>query len=65
MNLRTGNKPTISQHTAIQRLDGLGDKDAAAELDEIRADDAAQDMGTAPPAEPPGDNQEEPLNDES
>lgn len=65
MNLRTGNKPTISQHTAIQRLDGLGDKDAAAELEEIRADDAAQDMGTTPPLEPPEDNQEEPLNDES
>lgn len=65
MNLRTGSKPTISQHTAIQRLDGLGDKDAAAELDEIRADDAAQDMGTAPPVEPPEEIQEEPLNDES
>lgn len=65
MNLRTGNKPTISQHTAIQRLDGLGDKDAAAELDEIRADDAAQDMGTAPPVEPPEEVQEEPLDDES
>ena len=54
MSVRTGGKATISQHTAIKRLDGAADEDAAAELDEIRADDAAQDMGSEPPDEPPG-----------
>lgn len=53
MNIRTGNKPTISQHTAIKRLDGMTDADAAAELEEIRGDDAEQDMGSAPPQEIP------------
>ena len=51
MAVRTGNRPTISQHTAIRRLDGLGETDAAAELEEIRADDAEQDMGSAMPRE--------------
>lgn len=48
MAVRTGNKPTISQHTAIKRLDGMTDTDAAAELEEIRADDAFTDMGSEP-----------------
>lgn len=51
MAVRTGNRPTISQHTAIRRLDGLGETDAAAELEEIRADDTEQDMGSAVPRE--------------
>ncbi|MBP3464768.1 MAG: phage portal protein [Angelakisella sp.] len=62
MSVRTGGKATISQHTAIQRLDGMGDKDAAAELDEIRADEAEKDMGT-PPAEEVPQDEEEPLED--
>ncbi len=62
MSVRTGGRATISQHTAIQRLDGMGDKDAAAELDEIRADEAAEDMGTSPAEEVPQD-EEEPLED--
>lgn len=53
MSVRTGGRPTISQHTAIKRLDSLGENDAAAELEEIRADDAAQDMGLDIPAETP------------
>ena len=48
MAIRTGNRPTISQHTAIKRLDGASDKDASAELDEIRADDESEDMGSEP-----------------
>lgn len=58
MNLRTGNKPTISQFTAIQRLDGSTEKDTAAELEEIRADDAEQDMGTPPIVDESGELEE-------
>ena len=63
MQIRTGNKPTISQHTAIKRLDAAADSDADAELEEIRADEAAQDMGTEIPVEIP--NHEPPQNTES
>lgn len=53
MSVRTGGKATISQHTAIKRLDDLADSDASAELEEIRADEASQDMGMPEP--PHGD----------
>ena len=59
MAVRTGNRPTISQHTAIRRLDDMSEEEAAAELDEIRADDAAADMGSAPPAETENESFEE------
>lgn len=61
MAVRTNGKATISQHTAIQRLDGLGDKDAAAELDEIRADEAEKDMGSPPPEEIPQEEEPDPA----
>ncbi len=59
MAVRTGNRPTLSQYSAIQRLDRLSAEDADSELEEIRQDDAA----SAPPVlgaidmnggEPPG-----------
>lgn len=53
MHIRTGNKPTISQHTAIKRLDNMTDADAAAELEEIRGDETERDMGTEIPQETP------------
>jgi len=39
MSVRTGGKSTISQFSAIRRMDGATDEDAQAELDEIRKDD--------------------------
>ena len=59
MAVRTGNRPTISQHTAIRRLDDMSEEEAAAELDEIRADDTVADMGSAPPAETENESFEE------
>ncbi|MDP4143192.1 MAG: phage portal protein [Bacillota bacterium] len=41
MQVRTGDKPTISQVTAIERLDGLNEEDAQIELDLIRSDEAS------------------------
>lgn len=60
MGIRTGNKATISQHTSIKRLDGATDSDAAAELEEIRADEAQMDMGLPPPPEIPAEEEEPP-----
>ncbi len=39
MQIRTGNKATISQYSAIQKLDGRTDVDIDAELELIRQDD--------------------------
>lgn len=39
MQIRTGNKATISQYSAIQQLDGRTDADIDAELEMIRQDD--------------------------
>ena len=46
MQIRTGNKATISQYSAIQMLDGRTDPDTAAELDLIRQDDEVMLNGT-------------------
>ncbi len=48
MSIRTGGRPTISQYSAIQRLDGLSAEDTQTELAEIREDDLADSMGTEP-----------------
>ena len=55
MNIRTGGAPTISQHTAIIRLDNLTQEDASAELEEIRADAVADDL-SQPPVDFGGDD---------
>ena len=39
MAIRTGNKATLSQYSAIQRLDKLSDEDAAKELEAIKEDE--------------------------
>ena len=39
MAIRTGNKSTISQYSAIQRLDGLSDEDTAKEIEAIKQDE--------------------------
>lgn len=41
MSIRTGGRPTISQYSAIKRLDRLSAEDTESELEEIRQDDAA------------------------
>ena len=50
-NVRTGGKPTLSQWTAIKRLDDMSDTDADAELEMIRGDDVESTAGTFPPME--------------
>lgn len=40
MQIRTGNKPTISQFKAIQSMNGLSDEDTQTELDRINEDEA-------------------------
>ena len=40
MNIRTGGKATISQYSAIKRLDNLTDEDAQSELDAIQAEES-------------------------
>lgn len=40
MNIRTGGKATISQHSAIKRLDNLTDEDAQSELDAIQVEES-------------------------
>ncbi|MCL2531577.1 MAG: phage portal protein [Oscillospiraceae bacterium] len=45
MNVRTGGQPTISQHTAIQRLDNKSPDDVETELERMRTEQAAR---TAP-----------------
>ena len=39
MAIRTGNKSTLSQYSAIQRLDGLSDEDTAKEIEAIKQDE--------------------------
>lgn len=39
MAIRTGNKATLSQYSAIQRLDNLSDKDTAKEIEAIKQDE--------------------------
>jgi hypothetical protein len=41
MSIRTGGKPTISQYSAIQRLDSLSESDTDTELEMIREDASA------------------------
>jgi len=45
MNIRTGNKATISQYSAIQQLDGRSDDDIESELELIRQDDEITNGG--------------------
>ncbi|MFT3951188.1 MAG: phage portal protein [Oscillospiraceae bacterium] len=69
MSIRTGGKPTISQYSAIQRLDNLSDADTETELEMIREDANATnpvmlgsvDANDEPeePEEPEGLNNEE------
>ena len=40
MNIRTGGKATISQFSAIQRLDNLTDEDTQAELEAIQEEES-------------------------
>lgn len=49
MQIRTGNKATLSQYSAIQQLDGRTDEDIDAELELIRQDDeiASGGLGVA------------------
>jgi len=62
-NMRTGGKPTLSQWTAIQRLDKSTPDDTQAELDMIRADDLASSGGLIQDATgaPPGGYGNEPT----
>ena len=39
MAIRTGNKSTLSQYSAIQRLDGLSDEDTSKEIEAIKQDE--------------------------
>ena len=50
-NLRTGGKATLSQYTAIQRLDKMSSGDVDAELSMIRADELENTAGSVPPLE--------------
>lgn len=47
-NIRTGGKPTLSQYTAIQRLDSMSNTDVDTELEMIRADSIENSAGTMP-----------------
>ena len=61
MQIRTGNKATISQYSAIQKLDGRTDKDITAELDLIRQDDEITSGGLGAMTDmTPYSNEEEP-----
>lgn len=63
MAIRTGNKPTISQNTAIQRLDDKNQEQADEELALIQAEEMTANPMLPPPFS--GDNiNEEPLNGE-
>jgi len=50
MSVRTGGKATLSQYTAIQRLDDMSAADTDAELAMIRSDDIDTTAGTEEPA---------------
>lgn len=47
-SVRTGGKPTLSQFTAIQRLDNMSSSDTDTELEMIRADNLENSVGTMP-----------------
>lgn len=66
MQIRTGNKATISQYSAIQQLDGRTDEDIEAELELIRQDDeiAGGGMGQYTDTSPTLTEEEEPPGDE-
>ncbi len=51
-NVRTGGKPTLSQYTAIQRMDNMSSSDVDTELEMIRADTLENSAGSVPPLEP-------------
>lgn len=51
-NIRTGGKATLSQLTAIKRLDNMSDNEADLELSLIRADETENTIGTYPANEP-------------
>ena len=51
-NVRTGGKPTLSQSTAIQRLDNMSSAEVDEELAQIRADTLENSAGSVPPLEP-------------
>lgn len=61
MQIRTNNKATISQYSAIQQLDGRTDDDINAELELIRQDDeiVSGGLGQAVDTTPYADNMEE------
>lgn len=48
-NIRTGGKATLSQYTAIQRLDDMSQSDTDAELAMIRSDDIDAAVGSEEP----------------
>lgn len=50
-SIRTGGKPTLSQYTAIQRLDNMSQSDTGTELEMIRADNIESSAGTMPSVE--------------
>lgn len=58
MQIRTGNKATISQYSAIQQLDGRTDADIDAELELIRQDDEITSRGLGQAIDPPTDIEE-------
>lgn len=49
MSVRTGGKATLSQYTAIQRLDDMSAADTDAELAMIRSDDIDSSLGSEEP----------------
>lgn len=51
-SVRTGGKPTLSQYTAIQRLDNMSSADVDTELEMIQADTLESTAGTMIPFEP-------------
>ncbi|WP_163530867.1 phage portal protein [Halobacillus ihumii] len=75
MNVRTGGKPTISQKTALMRIDGLTEEQAEAELQRMEEDAEKEDernseMFASPsafqtPLESEDDNSNQEDNDES
>ena len=58
MQIRTGNKATISQYSAIQQLDGRTDADIDAELELIRQDDEITSGGLGRAVDLPADIEE-------
>jgi hypothetical protein len=58
MQMRTGNKATISQLSAIQILDGKNDEEADAELQAILDDESATNPMIAPPLSTDNESEE-------